>query len=245
MVAETAVGVEVLVAVVVAADSRNTCSESNHQENTMDMQNTSELPDANESERAMKESIKAMAAVIGALQRREHALEDLVREQLQLLQIAVKNADQRVNRVVENALPRLTQLSNQALTQTLEPVAERFNKKMANAEQAVQQATQRYTQAQHSLETTTTRRMWIASLALLVSGVMSVIVAGYALYSTKEAMTEAAQRRAEIAFLDRLARANLVACGKDRLCAEIDKKGPRYGDGGQYRLITLRNAATR
>ncbi|WP_374728738.1 hypothetical protein [Xanthomonas hortorum] len=211
----------------------------------MDMQNTSELPDANESERAMKESIKAMAAVIGALQRREHALEDLVREQLQLLQIAVKNADQRVNRVVENALPRLTQLSNQALTQTLEPVAERFNKKMANAEQAVQQATQRYTQAQHSLETTTTRRMWIASLALLVSGVMSVIVAGYALYSTKEAMTEAAQRRAEIAFLDRLARANLVACGKDRLCAEIDKKGPRYGDGGQYRLITLRNAATR
>lgn len=64
MVAETAVGVEVLVAAV-AADSRNTCSESNHQENTMDMQNTSELPDANESERAMKESIKAMAAVIG------------------------------------------------------------------------------------------------------------------------------------------------------------------------------------
>lgn len=121
--------------VVVVADSRNTCSDLNHQENTMDMQNTSELPDANGSERAMKESIQAMAAVIGALQRREHALEDLVREQLQLLQIAVKNADQSVNRVVENALPRLTQLSNQALTQTLEPVAERFNKKMANAEQ--------------------------------------------------------------------------------------------------------------
>lgn len=206
----------------------------------MDMQNTSARPDANGSERAMKESIQAMAAVIGALQRREQALEDLVRQQLQLLQSAVNNADQRVNRVVENALPRLTQLSNQALTHALEPAAERFNKKMVNAELTLQQATQRYAQAQHSMEATAKQRMWIASIALLVSGVLSVIVAGYALYSTKAAITEAAHRRAEIAFLDRLAHANLVACGKDRLCAEIDKKGPRYGDGGQYRVVALR-----
>nr|WP_289883582.1 hypothetical protein [Xanthomonas arboricola]MDN0205426.1 hypothetical protein [Xanthomonas arboricola pv. corylina]MDN0218360.1 hypothetical protein [Xanthomonas arboricola pv. corylina] len=233
----------VAVAVVAAAvDSRNACSKLNHRENTMDMQNTSALPDANGSERTLKESIHAMAAVIGTLQRREHALEDLVREQLQLLQIAVKHADQRVSGLVENALPRLTQLSNQALTQTLEPAAERFNKKMATAEQTVQQATQRYAHAQHSLETATTRRMWIASIALLVAGVMSVVVAGYALYSTKAAIAEAAQHRAEIAFLDRLARANLVACGKDRLCAEIDKKGSRYGDRGQYRVIALRQS---
>ncbi|WP_115561940.1 hypothetical protein [Xanthomonas arboricola] len=226
-------------AVVVAA-SRNTCSKLNHRENTMDMQNTSALPDANGSERTLKESIHAMAAVIGTLQRREHALEDLVQEQLQLMQIAVKHADQRVSGLVENALPRLTQLSNQALTQTLEPAAERFNKKLATAEQAVQQATQRYVHAQHSLETTTTRRIWIASIALLVAGVISVVVAGYALYSTKAAVAEAAQLRAEIAYLDRVARANLIPCGEDRLCAELEKKGPRYGDRGQYRAITLR-----
>ncbi|MDO0847066.1 hypothetical protein JH266_07975 [Xanthomonas campestris pv. campestris] len=234
-------GVEVLVAAV-AADSRNTCSESNHQENTMDMQNTSELPDANESERAMKESIKAMAAVIGALQRREHALEDLVREQLQLLQSAVNNADQRVNRVVENALPRLTQLSNQALTQTLEPAVERFNKKMVDADQTLHHATYRYAQAQQSLETTTKRRMWIASLALLVSGVMSAVVGGYAVYSTKAAIAEAAQRRSEIAYLNRVARADLLPCGEDRLCVTLDKKGKRYGSRGQYRVVALRQS---
>ncbi|MEQ7966620.1 hypothetical protein ABQV74_03925, partial [Xanthomonas hortorum pv. pelargonii] len=54
-----AVEVEVEVEVV---DSRNTCSELNHRENTMDMQNTSALPDANGSERAMKESIQAMVS---------------------------------------------------------------------------------------------------------------------------------------------------------------------------------------
>lgn len=240
-----AVAVVVVVVAVAVVDSRNACSKLNHRENTMDMQNTSALPDANGSERTLKESIHAMAAVIGTLQRREHALEDLVREQLQLLQIAVKHADQRVSGLVENALPRLTQLSNQALTQTLEPAVERFNKKMATAEQTVQQATQRYAHAQHSLETTTTRRMWIASIALVVAGIISVVVAGYALYSTKAAITEAAQLRAEITFLDRVARANLVACGKDRLCAEIDKKGPRYGDQGQFRVVAQRQTTAR
>ncbi|MCC4622692.1 hypothetical protein LL965_22655, partial [Xanthomonas cassavae CFBP 4642] len=88
----------------------------------------------------------------------------------------------------------------------------------------------------------TTRRMWIASIALLAAGVMSMVVAGYALYSTKAAVAEAAQLRAEINFLDRVARANLVACGEDRLCAELEKKGPRYGDRGQYRAITLRSS---
>lgn len=236
---------EMAVAVAVAVDSRNTCSKLNHRENTMDMQNTSALPDVNGSERTLKESIQALAAMIGTLQRREHALDDVVREQLQLLQSAVNSADQRVNRVVESALPRLTQLSNQALTQTLEPAAERFNKKMATAEQTVQQATQRYARAQHSLETMTTRRMWIASIALLVAGVISMVVAGYALYSTKAAVAEAAQIRAEITFLDRVARANLVACGKDRLCAEIDKKGPRYGDQGQFRVVAQRQTTAR
>lgn len=235
--AETAVEVEVVEA---AVDDRNTCSALNHRENTMDMQNISAQPDANGSERTLKESIQALAAMIGTLQRREHALDELVREQLQLLQSAVNSADQRVNRVVESALPRLTQLSNQALTQTLEPAAERFNKKMATAEQTVQQATQRYAHAQHCLETTTTRRMWIASIALLVAGVISLVVAGYALYSTKAAIAEAAQLRAEITFLDRVARANVVPCGKDRLCAEIDKKGSRYGDRGQYCVVAVR-----
>ncbi|PPU72809.1 hypothetical protein XmelCFBP4644_08740 [Xanthomonas melonis] len=227
-------------AAVVAVDSWNACSKLSYRESTMDMHNTSAQPDANGSERTLKESTQAMAVMIGTLQRREKALEDLIREQLQLLQSAVNRADQRIDRVVESALPRLTQLSKQALTQTLEPAAERFNKKMATAEQTVQQATQRYAHARHSLETAITRRMWIASIALLVAGVLSVVVAGYALYSTKAAIAEAAQLRAEITFLDRVVRANLVACGKDRLCAEIDRKGPRYGDKGQYRVVAER-----
>ncbi|WP_184439309.1 hypothetical protein [Xanthomonas cannabis] len=234
-----------MVAVAVAAvaavvDSRNTCSKLNHRENTMDMQNTSAPPDANASERTLKESIQAMAALIGTLQRREHALEDLVREQLQLLQIAVKHADQRVSGLVENALPRLTQLSNQALTQTLEPGAERFNKKMVQAERTLEQATARYAQAQQSLETTVTRRSWAGLGALLVGTLLCLAAVGYAVQGARPVLAEATQRRAEIAYLDRVARADLFPCGEDRLCVTLDKAGPRYGNRGQYRVVALR-----
>lgn len=241
-VATEAVAVAVAV-VVEAADNRNAFGALNPQENTMDMQNSPALPEDNGSERAMKESIQAMSALIGQLQRREHVLEDLVRQQLQLLQSAANSADQRVTRVVENALPRLTQLSQQALTQTLEPAAARFTKQMADADQTLQQATQRYAKAQHSLETTTTRRMWIASIALLVSGVLGLGAVAYSVGIINEKRNELVQLRASIDYWERVARADLAPCGEDRLCATFEKNGPRYGNQRQYRAINLRTAA--
>nr|WVL58752.1 hypothetical protein M3O54_013685 [Xanthomonas nasturtii] len=194
------------------------------------------------SNQTLREAIDVMATLIATQQQAEQRLEDLVRQQLQLLQSAVTNADQRINRVLENALPRLTQLSHQALEQTLEPAAARFNKQMAAAGQTLQQATQRYAQAQRSLETTAQRRMWIGLFAMVVGAIMAVGGASYAVIAAKPILAEAAQRRAEVAYLDRVIRANLVPCGKDRLCAEVEKKGARYGDRGQYRVIVLRTS---
>lgn len=70
---------------------------------------------------------------------------------------------------------------------------------------------------------------------------LRVVTAARILTSCRAAhMAEAAQRKSEIACLDRVARANLIPCGEDRLCAELEKKGPRYGDSAQYRAIILR-----
>ncbi|MBB4132762.1 ABC-type transporter Mla subunit MlaD [Xanthomonas campestris] len=196
------------------------------------------------SRQSLQEAIDVMATFIAAQQQREHGLEDLVRQQLQLLQSAVSHTDQRINRVLENALPRLTQLSHQALEQTLEPAATRFNKQMADAGQTLQQASQRYAQAQRSLETAAQRRIWIGFSAMVVGAIMAAGGASYAVMAAKPILAEAAQRRAEIAYLDRVIRADLVPCGKDRLCAEVEKKGPRYGERGQYRVIVLRNSTS-
>lgn len=126
----------------------------------------------NASNASLQETVKVLTTLVASMQQREQRLRDVVTEQLQVLQNAVGSADSKVNRVLENALPRLTQLTNQALTQTLEPAAKRFNKEMALADETLQQATRRYTQAQQSLETRITRRMGMASATMLVAGVL-------------------------------------------------------------------------
>ncbi|MCC4598228.1 hypothetical protein NRY95_02655 [Xanthomonas campestris pv. phormiicola] len=211
----------------------------------MDTQSMPALPESETSNEALQETIKAMAALIATMQKREQSLQDQISRQLQVLHGAVGNADRSVNRVVENALPRLTQLTQQALSVALDPAAERFDRTLTAANQALQQATQRYAQAQQSLEAAAMRRMWMGSIAMLAAAVMGLCGVGYVLYSTKATLAEAEQRRAEIAYLDRVARADLVPCGEDRLCADFEKKGPRYGDHGQYRVITLRQSSSR
>jgi len=124
----------------------------------MDTQSTSP-PENETSNEALQETIKAMAALIATMQKRERSLEALISQQLQVLNGAVSNVDRNVNRVVERALPRLTDLTHQALSVALEPAAARFDRTLTAANQTLQQATQRYAQAQQSLEATAMRRI--------------------------------------------------------------------------------------
>ncbi|MDO0789987.1 exonuclease VII small subunit [Xanthomonas arboricola] len=194
----------------------------------------------NASNASLQETITVLTTLVASMQQREQRLREVVAEQLQVLQNAVGSADSKVNRVLENALPRLTQLTNQALTQTLEPAANRFNKEMAHADETLQQATRRYAQAQQSLETKITRRMGIASATMLVAGVLGLGAVAYSVGIINEKRTELAQLRASINYLDRVARADLAPCGEGRLCAKLEKNGARYGNQRQYRAINLR-----
>ncbi|WP_081048674.1 hypothetical protein [Xanthomonas vesicatoria] len=197
----------------------------------------------NASNASLQETVKVLTTLVASMQQREQRLRDVVAEQLQVLQRAASSADVKVNRVLENALPRLTQLTNQALTQTLEPAAKRFNKEMVHADETLQQATRRYAHAQQSLETRITRRMWIASATMLLAGVLGLGAVAYSVPIIKEKRAELAQLQTSIDYLDRVRRADLAPCGEDRLCATFEKNGPRYGNQRQYRAINLRTAS--
>ncbi|QJD69056.1 hypothetical protein HG421_16025 [Xanthomonas campestris pv. badrii] len=194
----------------------------------------------NASNASLQETVQVLTTLVASMQKREQRLREVVAEQLQALQNAVGSADAKVNRVLDNALPSLTQLTNQALTQTLEPAAKRFNKEMAHADETLQQATRRYAQAQQSLETRITRRMWIASATMLVAGILGLGAVAYSFGIINEKRTELAQLRASIDYMDRISRADLAPCGEGRLCATLEKNGPRYGNQKQYRAVNLR-----
>jgi exonuclease VII small subunit len=243
---ETAVGAveEAVVVVEGAAVSQNLFRDQPSLGDLMDRQDAAAMAELmatlNASNASLQETITVLTTLMASMQQREQRLRDVVAEQLQVLQNAVGSADSKVNRVLENALPRLTQLTNQALTQTLEPAAKRFNKEMTTADETLQQATRRYAQAQQSLETKITRRMGLASATMLVAGVLGLGAVVYSVGIINEKRTELAKLRASIDYLDRVSRADLAPCGEGRLCATLEKNGPRYGNQRQYRAINLR-----
>lgn len=236
--------VVVVVVVEGAAVSQNLFRDQPSLGDLMDRQDAAAMAELmatlNASNASLQETITVLTTLMASMQQREQRLRDVVAEQLQVLQNAVGSADSKVNRVLENALPRLTQLTNQALTQTLEPAAKRFNKEMTTADETLQQATRRYAQAQQSLETKITRRMGLASATMLVAGVLGLGAVVYSVGIINEKRTELAKLRASIDYLDRVSRADLAPCGEGRLCATLEKNGPRYGNQRQYRAINLR-----
>ncbi|MGX1997147.1 hypothetical protein ACWJKH_16745 [Xanthomonas axonopodis pv. cassiae] len=210
----------------------------------MDRQDTAAMAEMmatlNASNTSLQETVKVLTTLVASMQQREQRLREVVAEQLQVVQHAASSADAKVNRVLENALPRLTQLTNQALTQTLEPAAKRFNKEMATADETLQQATRRYAQAQQSLETKITRRMGLASATMLVAGVLGFGAVAYSVGIVNEKRSELVQLRTSIDYWERVARSDLAPCGEGRICATFEKNGPRYGNQRQYRAINLR-----
>jgi hypothetical protein len=84
--------------------------------------------------------------------------------------------------------------------------------------------------------------MGIASVTMLVAGVLGLGAVAYSVGIINEKRAELAQLRASIDYVDRISRADIAPCGEGRLCATFEKNGPRYGNQRQYRAINLRAA---
>lgn len=77
---------------------------------------------------------------------------------------------------------------------------------------------------------------WSAPLALVVGSVLAVGAAGYAVVSSRE---QVARHRIEAALLRAYNRADVTLCG-ERLCANVEPGGERYGAQRQYRPVRPR-----
>lgn len=188
-------------------------------------------------ERTPAQTTQELLVLIGLVQKREETLKALVNEQLQLLHRSVQKTGHDVNRVVEDALPRLRQLSQAALDSTLVPAVERFAHDVQQANAALQHTTERYASAQHEWQRRAMRRLHLSSAALLAASLLAFASGGWLLWNAK---TESARLRSEVAYLDRVNRADWVPCGQDRLCARIDAKADAADADRAYRAIALR-----
>lgn len=194
--------------------------------------NTPQPPD-----RPSTDATRELLMLIGAMQQREERLRGIINEQLQMLHASVQRAGGDVGRVVESALPRLTQLSQQALANTLDPASKQFENALQRASQTLQAATGDYAQAQRRLVLKASRGMLLATAGLAVAALIAAASAIYLLHTTRQ---ELARLHPQRDYLEAIAKADWVPCGDGRLCARVEPKGARYGEGGQYRRIEPR-----
>ena len=114
-----------------------------------------------------------LLVLIGLMQQREERMRDTVNQQMQALQVGVQRAGGEVNRVVESAMPRLSQLSQQALAGALDPAAQRLEQSVQNASRTLLAATQNYAQAQQQLAYKASRGMLLATVAVGLAGLLA------------------------------------------------------------------------
>ncbi|GAB2503745.1 hypothetical protein [Lysobacter humi (ex Lee et al. 2017)] len=79
---------------------------------------------------------------------------------------------------------------------------------------------------------------WAAPLALLAGSVLAVGAAAYAVAHARE---QVERHRIEAALLRAYNAADVTLCG-ERLCANVDPRGPAVGPGGRYRAVRARAA---
>lgn len=85
--------------------------------------------------------------------------------------------------------------------------------------------------------------MWIASVTMLVAGVLGLGAVAYSVGIINEKRSELVQLRTSIDYWERVAHADLAPCGEGRICATFEKNGPRYGNQRQYRAVSLRTVS--
>ena len=188
-------------------------------------------------EREPTAATREVLLLIGTMQQREERLRDIINAQLQLLHASVQRAGGDVGRVVDSALPRLTQLSQQALASTLDPASKQFEQALQRASKTLQAATVEYAQAQKGLALKASRGMTLATAALGIAALIAAASAVYLLHNTRQEMARLQPQRE---YYEAMRQADWVPCGDARLCARVEPKGARYGEGGQYRRIELR-----
>jgi hypothetical protein len=82
------------------------------------------------------------------------------------------------------------------------------------------------------------RIMWWGMGAIMLACLVSLVINYEMLYG--EYRQKYDRLLVAVPYMDAVSKSDVVPCGDGRLCARIDDKAPRVGDGKQYRLVEPR-----
>lgn len=196
----------------------------------------------NEETAAIVETIKKLALLADALERRSAAAIQSQQQAEQALKQTVVNLRSDVDQLMQGTGQQVAQLVRHGVESTL-------GQQSAKYDQAVASTISRLDGAGHAFEQSAlamaaaAHRKTLTSLAAAAGATLLLIGGGSLLlwfqwqtYSDARARTMAAQVDAQT--MEAYARVDMTSCG-GRPCVKIDAKSPRWGSKGEYVLLDI------
>ncbi len=177
-----------------------------------------------------------LLALAERMEQRDERVIALLAEQGGALRSAAHEVDAATARFVREALDALRAQAREAVQAGVgEAIAQCRDRLLQAGTEAARSAETMHRGAE-ALQRQRSLWLWTAPLALLVG---SAIAAGAAAYAVTSSRAEVERHRIEAALLRAYNRADVTLCG-ERLCANIDERGARFGERGQYRPVEAR-----
>ncbi len=131
----------------------------------------------------------------------------------------------------------LQQRAGEIVGQGLGGAMERINRELDEASRKAGQAAQALEQERQRLQRERKTWLWLGAGALLTGSVLAI---GASTYAVMHGRQQVKQYQLEAALLRAYNQADVTLCDGERLCANVEDKGERYGPREQYRVVEPR-----
>jgi hypothetical protein len=177
-----------------------------------------------------------LAAVSDRLDERSAAAVRQVEQSSFALEQGARQLQSGADVFVRTALQELEAQAGKAIERGTRHAIERCNAQLQETVQVAAATARNLQQAQLTLQRERRTWIWLGSGALLAGSILSIAGVGFAVKASSE---QIARNKVEAALLHAYNQADVTLCG-DRLCANFEETGPRYGHHKQYRTIKPR-----
>lgn len=184
----------------------------------------------------LKTLIVQLAAVVERLDQRSESAVQRVEQSSIALDRSAQHLGSSASGFSREVAQALQQQSADIIGKGLSGAVEQFNRQLGHTARLATAAADEFEQQRKALNRERKAWLWLGCGALLIGSLLSI---GTAIYAVKQSRQELAGNRVEATLLHAYNRADVTLCD-GALCANIDSKGPRYGDTKQYRPVKPR-----
>lgn len=177
--------------------------------------------------------VASVSALMERFERRTQQIEDDLQTSYHYLQQLTQQVPGVIRRVTDEEMQKLPAAVMGRIEAGIQQPVSAYERRLQAAGQQLQQGSQALSAQILAMQTLHRHLIWKVS-AMVVGSLALVLLGGG--WLSKHYYDEVRRYQLSAELLKAYDAADVTLCG-DKLCANLDAKGEKFGDAGQYRLV--------